>query len=43
MATEAWEAIVAAVARALEGENRTKNLQNNKNLERSIWHPCVGA
>ena len=33
MATEAWEAIVAAVARALEGEYRTKNLQNNKNLE----------
>ena len=33
MATEAWEAIVAAVARALEGEYRTKNLQNKKNLE----------
>jgi len=33
MATEAWEAIVAAVGRALEGESRTKNLQNKKNLE----------
>lgn len=33
MATEAWEAIVAAVARALEGENRTRNLQNKEILE----------
>ena len=33
MATEAWEAIVAAVARALESEYRTTNPQNKKNLE----------
>ena len=33
MATEAWEAIVTAVARTLEVEYRTKNLQNKKNLE----------
>ena len=33
MATEAWEAIVAAVGRALEGEYQPKNSQNKKNLE----------
>lgn len=33
MATEAWEAIVAAIGRALEGEYRTRNPQNKKNLE----------
>ena len=33
MATEAWEAIVAAVARTLESEYRTTNPQNKKNLE----------
>ena len=33
MATEAWEAIVTAVAHALEDEYRTKNPQNKKNLE----------
>ena len=33
MATEAWEAIVAAIGRALEGEYRTRNLQNKTNLE----------
>jgi hypothetical protein len=33
MATEAWEAIVVAVARALESEHRTTNPQNKKNLE----------
>lgn len=32
MATEAWEAIVAAIGRALEGEYRTRNPQNKKNL-----------
>lgn len=33
MATEAWEAIVAAIGRVLEGEYRTKNPQNKTNLE----------
>jgi hypothetical protein len=33
MATEAWEAIVAAIGRALEGEYRAKNPQNKTNLE----------
>jgi hypothetical protein len=33
MATQAWEAIVEAVARALEGELRGKNLQRKEKLE----------
>ena len=33
MATEAWEAIVAAIGRALEGEYRAKNPQSKTNLE----------
>jgi hypothetical protein len=36
MATEAWEAIVAAVARALESEYRAINPQSKKNLEESL-------
>ncbi len=33
MATEAWEAVVSAVARALEAEYRTKNLKGKEQLQ----------
>jgi hypothetical protein len=36
MATEAWEAIVAAIGRALESEYRAKNPQGKTNLEEHL-------